>query len=116
MADEAAAAAAAKRHEEEARTAAAALDKQLTTQEEANAAIHAQAIGVMNIKVLVPVTLDKPANNYGRWRSMFLVVLGKYNLKDHILSDVSYPGRSAWAQMDCCVLTWVYCTISNSHS
>ena len=42
-------------------------------------------------KILVPVTLEKPANNYGRWRSLFLVVLGKYNLKDHVLSDGSYP-------------------------
>jgi hypothetical protein len=113
MGDTAAAAAAAKQREEEARAAAEALNRELTTTEEANAAIHAQAIGVMNIKVLVPVTLDKPANNYGRWRSMFLVVLGKYNLKDHVLSDASYPDCSAWAQMDCCVLTWVYCTISN---
>ena len=72
MADEAAAAAAAKRREEEARA----------REEEARAAA---------------ATLDKPANNYGRWSSMFLVVLGKYNLKDHVLSDVSYPGRSAWA-------------------
>lgn len=93
--------------------AAKALDHVLTAREEANATIHAQASGVMNIKVLVTMTLDKSANNYGRWRSMFLVVLGKYNLKDHVLSDESYPTRSAWTQMDCCVLTWVYCTVSN---
>jgi hypothetical protein len=42
--------------------------------------------------------------------------LGKYNLKDHVLSDASYPTRSAWATMDCCILTWVYCTISNAGS
>jgi precorrin-4 methylase len=43
--------------------AAAALDKELTARETSNAAIHAQALGVMNIKVLIPVMLDKPANN-----------------------------------------------------
>ena len=64
-------------------------------------------------KILVPVTLEKPANNYGRWRSLFLIVLGKYNLKDHVLSDYSYPERSTWSIMDCCVLTWVYDTVSN---
>jgi hypothetical protein len=44
--------------------------------------------------------LDKPANNYSRWRSSFLTVLGKYNLKDHVLSNDAYPARSVWAQMD----------------
>ena len=108
--DAAAAAAAAKAAAE---AEAARLDAELTAKETANATLHSQAIGVMNIKVLVPMTLEKPANNYGRWRSMFLVVLGKYNLKDHVLSDASYPARSAWATMDCCVLTWIYCTISS---
>jgi hypothetical protein len=72
------------------RAVADALDHVLTAREEANAAIHAQASGVMNIKVLVTVTPDKSANNYDHWRSMFLVVLDKYNLKDHVLSDKSY--------------------------
>ena len=108
--DAAAAAAAAKAAAE---AEAARLDAELTAKETANATLHSQAIGVMNIKVLVPVTLEKPANNYGRWRSMFLVVLGKYNLKDHVLSDASYPARSALATMDCCVLTWIYDTMSN---
>jgi hypothetical protein len=45
-------------------------DAELTAQETTNASIHSQAIGVMNIKVLIPVTLEKPANNYGRWKSM----------------------------------------------
>jgi hypothetical protein len=93
--------------------AAAALDKDLTAKEAANKDLYAQANAVMNIKVLVTGTLDKPANNYGRWRSSFLTVLGKYNLKDHVLSDDAYPAGSVWAQMDCCVLTWVYCTVSS---
>jgi hypothetical protein len=54
-----------------------------------------QSITVINTKVLLPVTLEKPANNYGCWRSLFLIVLSKYNLKDHVLSDESYPDRSA---------------------
>lgn len=68
-----------------------ALDHALSAREEANTTIHVQASGVMNIKVLVTMTLNKSANNYRRWRSMFRVVLGKYNLKYHVLSDESYP-------------------------
>ena len=50
-------------------------------------ALHQQAISVLNIKALIPVTLDLTAGNYTRWRGMFLVVLGKYALTDHMLSD-----------------------------
>jgi hypothetical protein len=57
--------------------------------------------------------LDKTTNNYGRWQSLFLVVLGKYNLKGHVLTDTSYPDRRAWATMDCCVMTWIYSTVSD---
>jgi hypothetical protein len=110
MGNAAAAAAEAQKRAEE---AAAALDKDLTCKEAGNKDLYAQANVVMNIKVLVTATLDKPANNYGRWRSSFLTVLGKYNLKDHVLSDDAYPARSVWAQMDCRILTWVYCTISS---
>jgi len=120
MGDAAAAAAAAaandaKKREDAAREAEAlaALVRALTAHETANTTLHTQAISILNIKMLVLVTLEKPANNYGRWRSLFLVVLGKYNLKDHVLSDAFYPDLSAWATMDYCVLTWIYCTISN---
>jgi len=96
-----------------AKAAAEALDKELTAKEAANATLHSQANAVLNIKILSPVTLEKVANNYGCWSSMFLVVLGKYNLLDHVLADDSYPARSAWKTMDCCVLTWIYCMVSN---
>ena len=75
------------------------------------AAVHAAAIAVLNIKVLVPLVLDRTADNYNRWRAMFLVVLGKYALTDHVLSDVVNADRPAWVQMNCTVLTWIYCTI-----
>ena len=75
------------------------------------AAVHAMAIAVLNIKVLVPLVLDRAADNYNRWGSMFLVVLGKYALTDHVLSDVVNADRPAWVQMNCTVLTWIYCTI-----
>jgi len=77
----------------------------LDAYEAKHAAVHAQALAVVNIKVLIPITLDRAANNYNRWRNLFLVILGKYALTDHVLSNMAYPDRSAWVQMDCTVLT-----------
>jgi hypothetical protein len=56
-----------------------------------HADVHAATIVVLNIKVLMPVVLDRTANNYNRWRALFLVVLGKYALTDHVLTDWSTP-------------------------
>lgn len=61
-----------------------------------HAAIHAVAITVLNIKVLVPVVQDHAANNYNGWCSLFLVILGKYALTDHILIDVVNANQSSW--------------------
>ena len=44
---------------------------------------------------------------------MFLTVLGKYALTRHVLEDEAFPARLAWIQADCCVLTWVYGTVSS---
>ena len=71
---------------------AAALD----AYEAQHAAVHDATIAVLNIKVLVPVVLDRAANNYNRWCSLFLVVLGKYALTDHVLTDVVNADRSVW--------------------
>ena len=95
-----------RRQAEAARTAA--LDKY----EADHADVHAAAIAVLNIKVLVPIVLDRVANNYTRWRALFLVVLGKYALTDHVLTDVVNDDRPAWLQMNCTVLTWIYGTIN----
>jgi hypothetical protein len=62
--------------------------------------------------VLVPVVLDRVANNYTRWRALFLVVLGKYALTDHVLTDVVHDDRPTWLQMNCTVLTWIHGTIN----
>lgn len=67
--------------EEDARHDAEARDH---AKEAANATLHTQAIAI-----LVPVTSEKPADDYDYWRSLFLIVLGMYNLKDHMLSDDS---------------------------
>ncbi|XP_052143079.1 uncharacterized protein LOC127762644 [Oryza glaberrima] len=77
------------------------------------AALHAQALAVGNIKALVPVVLDVTSANYARWRGMFLVVLGKYALTDHVLSDDVPLDQPDWSQMECVVIAWLYGTISN---
>jgi hypothetical protein len=89
------------------RERAAALD----AYEARYATVHAAAIAVLNIKVLVPLVLDRAADNYNRWHALFLTVLGKYALTDHVLSDVVNTDRPAWVQMNCTVLTWIYGTI-----
>jgi len=94
------------------RTAEAARTAALDAYEAKHADVHAAAIAVLNIKVLVPVVLDRVANNYTRWRALFLVVLGKYALTDHVLNDVVNADRPAWVQMDRTVLTWIYGTIN----
>jgi hypothetical protein len=99
------------RKEREARQAEADRSAALDAYEAKYAAVHAAAIAVLNIKVLVPLVLDRAADNYNRWRAMFLTVLGKYALIDHVLSDVVNANRPAWVQMNCTVLTWIYCTI-----
>lgn len=57
--------------------------------------------------------LEQSANNFSKWRGIFLVVLGKYALTSHVLSDEALPERPAWRQKDCTVLTWIYNTVSS---
>jgi hypothetical protein len=97
----------AERAAREERERAAALD----AYEARYATVHAAAIAVLNIKVLVPLVLDRVADNYNRWHALFLTVLGKYALTDHVLFDVVNTDRPAWVQMNCIVLTWIYGTI-----
>jgi hypothetical protein len=40
-----------------------------------HAALWAQATAVLNVKALIPVTLDSAASNFSKWRGLFLVVL-----------------------------------------
>ena len=64
------------------------------------------------MKALIPVVLDQAMNTYTKWRGMFLTILGKYALTHHVLEDEAFPSRPAWVQADCCVLTWIYGTVS----
>lgn len=56
--------------------------------------------------------LDVATANHTRWCGLFLAVLGKYALTDHVLSDSFHFDRADWVQMDCVILTWLFGTIS----
>jgi len=75
-------------------------------------ALHTQALGILNIRALVPVTLDLDAPSFSKWRRLMLLALGKYALADHVLSDAIYPNNPHWVRMDLHVLSWLYGTIT----
>ena len=81
------------RRAEEACLRAAAMD----AYEFSHEALWAQATAVINVRTLIPVMLDQDANNYTKWRGLFLTVLGKYALTRHVLEDASFSTCPAWA-------------------
>jgi len=74
--------------------------------------LHSQAVGLPNIWMLVPIILDLSTPNYSKWRHLFLLLVGKYALTDHVLSNEVFPMVPAWARMECTVLGWLQNTIS----
>ncbi|XP_066341944.1 uncharacterized protein [Miscanthus floridulus] len=98
----------AERRAEEARLRATALDEY----EQAHEALWAQATAVVNVKVLIPIVLDKATDSYTKWRGIFITVLGKYALTCHVLEDEAFPTLPPWVQADSCILTWIYGTVS----
>ena len=74
--------------------------------------LHSQAAAIQSIKNLVPITLDMQSSNYSKWRGYVLLVLGRFELKNHVLSDVARPADPAWSHMDCVVVSWLFNTIS----
>lgn len=74
--------------------------------------LHAQAIGVQNIKALVPIVLNPMSAHYCNWCGYVLLTLGCYSLSDHVLNNASFPLVPAWTHMDCVVLSWIYNSVS----
>jgi hypothetical protein len=75
--------------------------------------LHSQAAAVQNIKHLIPIVLEfQSSSNYSKWRGYFLLTLGRFSLKDHVLSDDARPDDPAWSRMDCVVVSWIFNTIS----
>jgi hypothetical protein len=87
-------------------------DSSLVSDAAAIARLHSQAAAVQNIRNLIPVVLDLQASNFSKWRGHVLLILGRFALQDHVLSDVPPPHDSAWTRMDCVVGSWLINTIS----
>jgi hypothetical protein len=49
--------------------------------------LHLQAVGVPHIKNLIAVLLDSTSTSYARWRDQIFLVLRRYALDGHVLSD-----------------------------
>ncbi|XP_062213788.1 uncharacterized protein LOC133914786 [Phragmites australis] len=75
----------------------------------------AQALSAVNIKALVPYTLDLQANNYKKWSVLFTIVLGKHGLHHHVdlgEGEEHDLDNEEWTLADFTVLMWIYSTIS----
>jgi hypothetical protein len=78
------------------------------------AALHAQAVSVLNVKAMIPIFLNNLSPHYNWWKTLFLNMLSNYEHSDHVLIDVT-PDVIVdphWRQMDCIVRSWLYGTIA----
>ncbi|XP_039133230.1 uncharacterized protein LOC120270279 [Dioscorea cayenensis subsp. rotundata] len=75
-------------------------------------ASSSQAINVARICTHIPITLDLQSSNYSKWRTLFLVTLGKYGLSNHADGTDPRYDDSEWVQHDYIVLSWIYGSIS----
>jgi hypothetical protein len=73
------------------------------------AAPSSTAVKVASVKMHVPVILDIAKSSYAKWCMLVSVLLGKYELSNHV--DVQTPAadRSAeWNREDFIVRSWLY--------
>jgi hypothetical protein len=74
--------------------------------------LHAQAVGIQDIRTLVPVVLGVTSTQYPRWRDLVLLTLQRYALDDHISSDTPTLDDPHWRRMDNVVPSWLLGTIT----
>jgi hypothetical protein len=67
----------------------------------------------INIKGLIPITLDMQSNSYRRWKNLFRTVLGRYDLLSHVESAATRPDDPAWVQADLTVVMWLQATLGD---
>jgi hypothetical protein len=73
--------------------------------------LHAQTASLQNIRSVVTIILEPSSPDYKRWRDLVLLMLHRYALDDHVLSDV--VGSSVyWVRLDSIVVTWILGTLS----
>jgi hypothetical protein len=52
-----------------------------------NGYLHTQAVGIQDIRTLVPIVVGVTSTQYPRWRDLVLLMLQHYALDDHVSSD-----------------------------
>jgi hypothetical protein len=68
----------------------------------------------VSIKSLVPYTLDLQSHNFTKWRTLFCMVLGRFNLLHHVESDDTHPEDFEWTKDNLLVGNWLYSMISEN--
>ncbi|WVZ88247.1 hypothetical protein U9M48_034790 [Paspalum notatum var. saurae] len=67
----------------------------------------------VNITSLVNIRLDMFSTAYRRWRRLFLVVLGRFNLRHPVDGTDPRPNDPVWVQEDLTVLMWLHATLAD---
>jgi len=75
--------------------------------------LHSQAVAVNNIRNHVTTVLDVDSGNFNRWRDQFLLILGKFSLRDHVHAEPPVPISPTWDRMDCVVKAWIIATLTD---
>jgi hypothetical protein len=73
--------------------------------------LHAQAVGLQNIRSVVTIILKPSLPDYKRWHDLMLLMLHRYALDDHVISDIADP-RVYSARLDNIVVIWILDTLS----
>jgi hypothetical protein len=60
--------------------------------------------------LVVTIVLEPSSLDNKRWRDLVLLMLRRYALDDHVLSDVTDPSVY-WARLDSIVVTWILDTL-----
>jgi hypothetical protein len=77
----------------------------------------ATTVAMIGIKAHVPDTLDMEAANFRSWRTLFELTFQKFGLMDHVdgsLDAVLMQDDFEWRQIDACIVSWLYTTVSKS--
>jgi hypothetical protein len=73
--------------------------------------LHAQDVSLQNIRLMVTIILEPSSLHYKWWSDLVLLMLRRYALDDHILSDVADPSIYL-ARLDNIMVTWILGTLS----
>jgi hypothetical protein len=70
-----------------------------------------QAVDLQNIRSIVTIILEPSSPDYKRCRDLVLLMLRRYALDDHVLSDVTDLFVD-WARLNITMVTWILGTLS----